>query len=179
MSVFIKQIKFQADHNQMIADLETVLALHPWANSNQIALRHRTGAEDEWLDAVGSFYDYDNNVYLAQEAEFSNWNQGIPEYTKNQIIALAEQQRFDVGRVRYMRLPPKTGLTVHTDSNVRFHYVLTTNPFSYVCVSKNTGMAFCQHVPANGIFYKVDTRLEHFVYNGGMTERIHLVICAA
>ena len=99
-----------------------------------------------------------------------------PAYTKQIVLDAAAKCQASVGRVRYMRLMPKTGLTVHRDSEHRLHYVLETNPYSYVC-NHLENAALCRHLPADNNFHLVDTTQDHFVYNGGKTERIHLVIC--
>jgi len=79
-----------------------------------------------------------------------------------------------------MRLMPKTGLTVHADSSVRYHYVLETNEYSYIYyISKNTGpiKTIGYHLSDDSSFYRINTLQEHYVYNGGNTPRIHIVIC--
>ena len=36
----------------------------------------------------------------------------------------------------------------------------------------------CYHIPADGQWYHVNTVKTHWVYNGGSTPRIHIVVCA-
>jgi hypothetical protein len=64
--------------------------------------------------------------------------------------------------------------------------VIRTNPKAYIAhnvVDNNPERSVlpttsvCYHLPADGIWYKVDTREVHWVYNGGEEERIHLVVC--
>lgn len=179
MSTFTEKTTLQLNHQSMCNDFAQVITTYNWPISNQIGLRHRIGAADQWQDGVGSLYNYEAEEHNAVETDFTEWNLHTPEYTKQQIIELADNFNFKIGRVRYMRLMPKTGLTVHADTEIRFHYVLETNPYSYVCSHSQSGHAMCYHLPANGFFYQVDTTRSHFVYNGGKTGRIHLVICAA
>ena len=77
-----------------------------------------------------------------------------------------------------MRLLPKTGLSVHSDTSERYHLVIKTNKDAFIAQTMNNiGIAaVCYHIPADTTFYKVDTTKKHFVYNGGNEERIHLVI---
>lgn len=178
MATFIEKTTIQLDHGLMWQDFLQVTNLYNWPMTNQIGLRHRPGATDSWQDGVGSLYDHESEEHKAVESDFTVWNEHTPEYTKQQIIKLSAEFNFTVGRVRYMRLMPKAGLTVHADTEIRFHYVLETNPYSYVCSHNTSGHAMCYHLPANGFFYQVDTTRPHFVYNGGKAERIHLVICA-
>ena len=174
--LFIKKVIHEVDRAQMLEDLETVLALSPWSATNQIGLTHRPGAQDPWQDAVGSLYDYEQQILHSKESEYSEWNAQCPEYTKTIIQQVAAQNSAGIGRVRYMRLMPKAGLTVHRDAEYRLHYVLQTNPYSYVC-NHMENAALCRHLPDDNSFHLVDTTQDHFVYNGGKTERIHLVIC--
>jgi hypothetical protein len=60
-----------------------------------------------------------------------------------------------------------------------FPYTTLFRSYSYFCHTKdNSTVVAGQHLPKDGYFYCVDTTQEHFVYNGGKEERIHLVINA-
>jgi len=177
MGTFIQKLSLNIDAEQMLTDFNTVLSVCPWPIGNQIGLRHRTGAIDHWTDGAGSLYDYESNTHNANESVFANWNPAAPEYLKSIVATLLGSYQWGIGRVRYMRLLPKTGLTVHNDLEPRFHYVFDTNQYCYICDSQPKNHAICYHLPADGNFYQVDTTRNHYVYNGGTTERIHLVIC--
>lgn len=177
MGTFTQKLSLNIDADQMLADFNTVLSLCPWPIGNQISLRHRVGATDLWTDAAGSLYDYDADIHKANESVFTEWHPAAPEYLRSIISTLLDQYQWSIGRVRYIRLLPKTGLTVHKDLEPRFHYVLNTNQYCYVCDSQPKNHAICYHLPADGSFYQIDTTRNHHVYNGGTTERIHLVIC--
>jgi hypothetical protein len=178
--MFIKKIDLTADSDQMQACLDTVLTMTEWGVENQIGLSHRTVVEkDIWKDCVGSLYDRETGLDIANEQEFSTLNSNIPDYLKSKLAELAIAENIGIGRVRFMRLLPKTGLSVHADTSVRYHFVLKTNPHAYIAHTFHAGhvSALCFHIPADGSFYKVDTTKQHFVYNGGPEPRIHLVIC--
>lgn len=174
--LFIQKVNLQVDRNQMLQDLSQLLTHCPWPAGNQIGLTHRPNAKNFWLDACGSLYDYEQQTFSGNEKEYSEWHSLCPTYTKQIVLDAAAQCQASVGRVRYMRLMPKTGLTVHRDSEHRLHYVLETNAHSYVC-NHMENAALCRHLPADNNFHLVDTTQDHFVYNGGKTPRIHLVIC--
>jgi hypothetical protein len=155
---------------------------------NQISLKSRPGAENPFMDGIGSLYN--RNMYGNQQPEgaFTEWNLPLDNYTRQQIEQLAREQNFVVGRARFMRLNPKTGLSVHSDTTVRYHLVLQTNPRSYFAhntLEHSTDPAVPSvegrfyHLPADGHWYRVDTTQVHWVYNGGTTERVHLVISQA
>lgn len=190
--MIIKQTQFSVDHSKMLDDLNYVLANHaswpeydpqnPRKTINQISLRHRQNATgDLWADGNGSLINRETGSILAVESDFSQWNAKLPEYTKQVLEQLMSTEKVNFGRVRYMRLMPKTGLTVHTDTEQRYHLVLTTHRFAMFGHVYEGGeeLGKVYHMPADGHFYKVDTTLGHFVYNGSMQERIHLVCSIA
>jgi hypothetical protein len=189
--MFIKKIDFFADLQKMRDDLNELIKIKNWPDrqvidgkiipANQLGLTYRIGAKDPWIDASGSLYDKELNIVISKESDFSCWNDLPSEYTKDIIELLAEKEKTKFGRIRYMRSMPKTGLSIHSDFEKRYHYVLDTNPDALFGekVDENEVVAKCYHIPADGYFYKVDTTKPHFVYNGGWSPRIHLVICEA
>jgi hypothetical protein len=178
--MFIKKLNLIADLEKMKTDLNFVLSKSDWSIDNQIGLSYRKGANNLWKDCVGSLWDRENNIELEKEEEFTEINPEAPEYTMQVLNKLASTEGFKLGRIRYMRLLPKTGLTVHSDSSVRYHYVIETNEHSYIYhTSKNTGLikTIGYHLPNDSYFYKINTLQEHYVYNGGSVPRVHIVIC--
>lgn len=178
--MFIEKLKLTADIEQVNRDLEQILTYTKWGTENQIGLTHRAQPKaDVWKDCIGSLYDRETGLDIANEAEFNTVNSLVPEYLLSKLNELASSENFKMGRVRLMRLPSKAGLTVHADTSVRYHLVLKTNPTAYMAQAFKAGNigAVCFHMPADGYFYKVDTTKHHFVYNGGLEYRIHLVVC--
>jgi len=184
---FIEKLDIIADLDQMRKDLFDTLSKVSWPekkfehngrayHANQIGLTYRSESDYPWFDASGSLYDKDQKHFTGTENDFTEWND-VGEYTRTAIESLG----IKTGRIRYMRLMPKMGLSVHPDFEFRYHYVLETNKYSYFGEALNDEdiAAKCYHLPANGHFYKVDTTREHFVFNGGWAPRIHLVICEA
>jgi len=177
--MFIEKLNLKVDTDQVQSDLAAILNLTDWTG-NQIGLIHRVLPKtDIWKDCIGSLYDREKGIELVTESEFTELNKQIPEYLKNILEQLANIENIKLGRVRFMRLLPNRGLSVHKDTSVRYHLVLETNQYSYIAqgLDQSGIRAVCHHIPADGYFYKVDTTKEHFVYNGGKTDRIHLVIC--
>lgn len=179
---FITKLDIASDLEKMIESFNTILEKAEWGKFNQIGLNYRPGAEDPWHDAAGSLYDKETKKYIDTDLNFTMWNV-FPQFLSDELQKLYSMEQFKPGRVRFMRLLPKTGLSIHSDYEVRYHYVIKTNPHSifgnYSEVDSTTVQACGEifNIPANGHWYKVNTRLPHFVYNGGFTERIHLVIC--
>jgi hypothetical protein len=181
--MMINKTSITVDLEQMRKDLEHVLTLQDWPNPppfsklphNQICLNHQEGSTNPWLEGSGSLRDSG-----LIEADFTVFNKDLPEYTRTILEDLAKKEGTTFGRIRYMRLPSKSGLSVHYDAEQRYHLVLHTNRFAMFghVYEGDDELGKVYHIPADGSFYKVDTTLPHFVYNGGWEDRIHLVICA-
>lgn len=184
---FITKTNVQINLQQVQQELNKLLEIYPWpepkfdtgAPGDQIGLTHRTGAEDIWNDAMGSLYDPETKTFVAKESDFCNYNPYLGEYTKHAIDQLATQENVNFGRIRFMKIKSKRGLSIHKDLEPRYHLVIHTNPgalFGEYFGTEET-VAKCYHLPADGNFYKVDTTRNHFVYNGGWEDRVHLVLC--
>jgi hypothetical protein len=183
---FITKLKFNVDLLKVEQELATLLETVPWPvqqtindicyPANQLGAKYRPNAKFPWIDASGSLYDSKLNKFTSREADFTEWNP-IGSYTRQVIEELGRTENKTFGRVRFMRLMPKTGLSIHSDFETRYHLSLQTNPGALF--GEFTGeeiAAKCYHIPSDGHFYHVDTTRRHFVYNGGWEPRIHLVI---
>jgi len=182
LTAFVEKLSYVSDYKIVRQDLDTVLANYVnWLPYNQIGLRHRDNCQDQWKDSCGGLHDPETKLPISSEAEFSNWNDYCPDYTKQIVTELALHEKINLGRVRYMLAMPKTGLSMHFDKEIRYHLVLQTNISAIFgeCFRNNAVRSICYHLPANGHWYKVNTRKEHFIYNGGWEPRIHLVVCPA
>jgi hypothetical protein len=185
---FIEKLDYSVDLDRMMQDLHYVESITEWPekrftkngrdySANQIGLNSRPGAEYPWYDANGSLYNKLEKSFLAREHEFTEWNP-IGAYTKTIIDQLSEKFNIKFGRIRYMKLLPKTGLSIHPDAEPRYHLALQTSPRALFldCTQEGDVMAKAYHIPADGYFYKVNTLREHTVFNGGWDPRIHLVL---
>ena len=187
--MFIKKIDFSADLEKMSYDLNELIKEIGWPErqvidgkiipANQIGLTYRKDSNYPWIDASGNLYDKESNTIISKESDFCYWNTLPSSYTKEIIESLSEKEKTKFGRIRYMRSMPKTGLSIHSDFEKRYHYVLETNKDALFGerVDDEHVVAKCYHIPSDGNFYKVDTTRPHFIYNGGWQPRIHLVIC--
>ena len=176
----IEKLDFKANMQDVLNDIDTITSMSPWDDDHQIGLTHRPNATNLWKDAVGSLYTNDGRSTGVSEQDFTELNPQIPEKFRTLLLDFAQSQNIKLGRVRIMRALSKRGLTVHRDTSVRYHLVLKTNIdsfFGFRDLKQTNGVAaHCYHMPSDGHFYKVDTTRFHFIYNGGKTERIHLVI---
>lgn len=120
--------------------------------------------------------------YEAKVKTFLFWHDKVPEYTRQIIEKLAEQEKIEpLLRIRYLCQGPGRGLTIHKDPRVRYHFVIETNPgalfFNVLDCGPTVEHNLCpHHLPVANHFVKVDTTQQHFVYNAGTEPRIHLVI---
>ena len=188
--MFLRKTAVITDTNIIWQELEIILANYcQWQSRNQIGVNYRPGAENIWLDNTGSLYDRQENIKIGDESDFTEWALDSTNYIRSEVQRLSERENFKIGRVRFMRLLPKTGLSVHYDEETRYHLVLQTNMFSYIAVNRygegnygyNTELkitSHCYHIPGDNHWYWADTTKYHWVYNGGDTERIHLVVGA-
>lgn len=184
---FITKTTFTADLTKMINDCDSLINKVGWPDrqvidgkifpANQLGLKYRKGSTHPLTDAGGNLYDEKTETFISTESDFTEWVDECPSYMKQVILDLEKHENVKFGRIRLMRLMPKTGLTVHKDFEDRYHFVLSTNENAFFG-EKLTGevTAQCFHIPADSHFYKVDTTRDHFVYNGGWEPRIHLVI---
>jgi hypothetical protein len=183
MNNFIEKLEYTSDVNNILSELDNVLKQTNWFN-NQIGFRHRPDSDNIWNDGTGSLYDHTKKKFIGTESHYNTWSINENNYIRTSVTNLSESLNFKIGRVRIMKLLPHHGLSVHRDNEVRYHLVLKTNPKSYICYnhsyinkSELDPVAQCYHLPLNNYWYKVNTKITHWVYNGGETERIHLVVC--
>ena len=141
----------------------------PLKEHGQLSVTSRPGAEKPLLDALGWLPED------AREADYSVINE---EFRGTAIEALLEKLPFRHGRVRLMRLAPKSCLSIHADSTRRYHYAVTTSPECFLVEVDGTQGRF-HHVPADGRLYEMDARLTHTAINASRNPRVHLVICNA
>ena len=177
MTEFVKTISgVEVDINNMIKDFEFCLKASQWSAEQyygHIGLRHRPNIVDNhWWDSEGSLHSRG-----LKETDFSVWHKEAPEYTKNKIEEVCDLLSIELGRARYMTLPPQTGLKIHFDNTPRLHFVIKTNPDAYLFHKpSNTESLEYYNLKTAPNFYLVDTTQWHFVFNSGWESRIHLVI---
>jgi hypothetical protein len=95
-----------------------------------------------------------------------------PEFKGTYVETLYDylKLRFKIGRVRFLMKPPRSCLSWHRDPDKRLHIPITTNKGCHMVIE---GDSF--HMPANGNGYITDNTRYHNFFNGGETQRVHLV----
>lgn len=187
--MFIKKLEYTSDSTEILSVTNELISQHGevWEKMNQLSLTSKSDSEDIWLDGTGSLVDRNTNVRRAEEWDFNLWNLPPENIIRKQIELLSQHlDGIQFGRIRIMRLLPKTGLSVHKDKELRYHLVLQTNSRAYIAHETSDidptrsilpTTAACYHLPNDNHWYEIDTRETHWVYNGGNEERIHLVVC--
>ena len=188
--MFIKRLNIQGDPAAVLEEFNGIISegepQQVWRKMNQLGFNHRPTTTNIWEDATGSLFDRINNTWRGRESDFTNWNIPPTSTIRQQINHLQSTIDVPLGRIRIMRLLPRTGLSVHKDLELRYHLVLQTNPKAYIAHETNDidpqrsdlpTTAATYHLPLDNYWYQIDTRETHWVYNGGTQERIHVVVC--
>lgn len=184
MNKFIEKLSITVDIEKLLKDLREISSYRLiddiWNTHNQLGLRHRLNCDNEWSDSIGSLFD-NTTKKLTNESDFSEWNSNTPIYLKSILEELAIVENVSWGRIRFMKLHSKTGLSIHRDITPRYHLAITTNEnsiFSQCFDNRSDGIrSIGYNIPSDQHWYKVDTTKDHFVYNGGWLARTHLVCC--
>lgn len=157
-------------------ELQKFLSETPFLESNQINFTSRDEhVQDPYLD-TGSIYSREENKSLSKESEFKFFIKKFEgSYFHKLYLEVAAKSVLPIGRMRLLKLKPKTCYSVHRDNSIRYHFALHTNPECYM-VFKNQGLV---HIPADGNCYATNTLLEHSAMNGSLEERVHLVFSTA
>lgn len=168
------RIQFQTDLQALNKAFSDVLKDHPFDSlTNQISVTTRPGHSNNVYDGVGSLFDYDKKQFWAHERDFTE----IADPFKNTSIAslaqiVKDRSPLPVGRIRFMRLKPKSCLSLHQDTDLRLHIAVKSNPQCFF-VFQDQGPI---HMPCDGSLYWTNTLKFHSVFNGHDTEeRIHMV----
>ncbi len=145
---------------------------HPFTEKNQILLNSQNPNHFDPREGLGSLYCAQNNPSGFKEFDFKYFNPSLEGTYFDQIYrSVLSFWPGQVGRIRLMKLPPKTCYSVHVDDGYRLHLPIFTSGQCFLCFPEE-GMF---HLPANGLAYFTNTLKEHSAMNGSQIDRIHLV----
>ena len=107
-----------------------------------------------------------------EKVDEEEYTEICPEFKGTYVETLYDylKLRFKIGRVRFLMKPPRSCLSWHRDPDKRLHIPITTNKGCKMVIEDE---AF--HMPANGNGYITDNTRYHNFFNGGETQRVHLV----
>ena len=163
----IRVTDVRQDLASMVAVLESVSPL--FAEHNQIGVTARPNSKDPLFDAVG---------WLPEGAAEADYTVITQPFRGTAIESLLKKLPFQYGRTRLIRMRPKSCLSIHVDSALRYHFAITTNPGCYIVGLSDREGTF-HHIPADGRLYEMDGYRTHTAMNSGNQDRVHLVICPA
>ena len=146
-----------------------LLEKYPVREERQICLTHRP----EVIDLEKRLYEGAGGLRSKfGEFEFSKINEELNGlYVYDYLKELASRRKL--GRTRIMVLPPRVCYSMHRDwSMYRFHVALQTNKHAYIIYESGE----MYHIPSDGHVYKMETHPIHSAFNGGNSDRIHLVM---
>lgn len=160
---------FQDIIDKIYADPAFDVAKFNW--HNQISLRESS----DWFEGTGSLYDYSRNEFVDSTSNYTTTSSKLGgTYLASVIETVESMAAIDdvkIGRVRILRLLPKTCYTLHADSDeFRYHIPLTTNDGCFfVAGDRITKM------PTVGQLYRFQTDEKHTAVNASTQSRTHIV----
>ncbi len=130
---------------------------------------------EDVFEGTGSLYDYSKKEFTASTDQFTELNsifRGTSfETVYKQIQSAAENYGVKIGRSRWMRLNPKTCLSLHSDlDEFRFHIPVKTNDKCFFVVDD-----ICYRMPEVGSLYLLNTTKLHTAVNASFETRDHIV----
>ena len=164
----IKKLEDIINLSNLKNDTYKILSKFKFNLTNQISITHEPSAktnEEKLYSGTGRL------LGQKEELDFNIFNNEFVGTEFHNIYKYCEEH-WRVGRMRLMNCPPRHCYSMHVDdSEVRYHVVIDTNPYSYLIYHPNK----MYHLPDDGHVYEVNTRQLHSVMNSGDRDRIHLV----
>jgi hypothetical protein len=148
--------------------------LEDFQRYHQLSITSRQG--HDLFDGIGSLYDYSQQKFHSHTSEFTKLNHVFENTAVEQaylfVKSIAEKEYgVRIGRVRLMRLLPKTCLSYHIDpEEFRFHIPLVTNNKCFFVVEDQV---FRMSDPF--WLYKFQTNTRHTAVNASFEIRDHIV----
>lgn len=122
-----------------------------------------------------SLSDSASYVPEADERNYTKKNENVKGIFDNILSSF----KAEVCRTRFAVLMPgfrtATHIDADTDYTIRIHIPIITNTEAVFGIIKN-GRLKEIHLPADGDAWFVNAGFPHYVYNGGKTPRVHLII---
>lgn len=171
----------------LLPELNNLLNLNKlnWGLTNQICLNSLPGYESDFHKGAGSLtLDWNNfNTTSINNITHIQVSEKKEQMFEHEFTVLCDQfkgtifetlynvldQHYILGRVRLMRLDPKTCLSWHTDDTPRLHYPISTQEGCFLVIEDEV-----VHLKESK-WYMADTTKKHTAFNSSKLSRIHLV----
>lgn len=175
MDHLVKKLSLKVDVEALRQEVTEILSRFPFTeDQGQLNLLTRNAENQDPYESAQSLYD-DNLLPICREHDFRHflkpWQDG---HICRLYSALKESTGTELGRLRLMRLRPKTCYSFHVDDNCRYHLALQTRRTCFLAFREGLF-----HVPSDGHLYWVNTLQAHSAFNASNVDRIHLVFSSA
>jgi len=164
----VKIVGNPIDLERLQQDTLAIIAKYPFPDSRQICLtncEHDAPAEARLYGGSGRLTDGDEFKFRTFNEEFKG--------TYFHEIYRRISEKYVVGRTRIALLKPRQCYSMHRDVSLyRYHVAIFTNPECFL-VYEQFGI---RHIPADGNIYRIHSRERHSAFNGGESDRYHLII---
>ncbi len=151
--------KFQTLYDEVMDILNSVQF-----EKNQIICQGLESNPDNWIAGVGSIEE------LAEKEE-KNYCVINPKLKGSYLEEIINQHNGY--RTRIMIMPPRQCYSVHADPSKRIHIPIVTNDQCWMIWPSSNS---CHQLATNRV-YLTDTTRPHTFINGGLENRIHIVMC--
>jgi hypothetical protein len=125
-----------------------------------------SGTEDLYLQKRR----YIDSVHTEKEKQFTEFNDSFKGTPLEEIYNFIKS-KFNVGRVRLMKITPGHVMSWHFDSTRRLHYPIKTSAGAIMVIENEA-----RHLPSN-TWWITSTEKYHTAFNSSKEDRIHLVAC--
>jgi hypothetical protein len=134
------------------------------SNELQIICQGLEKDVENWKDGTGRIEELE----IAEEQRYIN----LHPYLSNSVIE-SLINKHNGFRTRIMIMPPNKTYSVHADPTPRIHIPILTNDESWMIWPHHSQ---CKRLTPGFAFW-TDTTKKHTFINGGLTDRIHIVMC--
>lgn len=162
------------DCSKAYVHLQTFFEASLFQQSHQLCITSKNG--QDLFDGIGSLYDSHNKKFIAHTSLFNQLNtpfKGTEIETIYESVKEIAQSSYGVkiGRVRLMRLRPKSCYSYHIDpEEFRFHIPLKTNKNCFFVIND-----VIARMTEETSLYILKTNEVHTAVNASFNNRDHLV----
>ena len=151
------------DFDVLVKEVSAIIDTVPF-EKNQIILQGLESDPDNWTVGIGSLEELEEK----EEKKYCKINSKLKDTYLEKLILQHEAYRS-----RIMIMPPRQCYSIHADPSKRIHVPIITNDHCWMVWPKSNA---CYQLITKRV-YLTDTTQPHTFINGGLENRIHLVMC--
>ena len=158
-----------------------------WGRNNQICINTVASEPDNYKLGTGSLiYDWDNAIITTDKNGIEKHDVPLFKhpYKETDFTELCNQfkgtefetvynelkSKYDIARVRVMKMGVKYCMSWHNDTTIRIHYPIKTQPECFMVIEDEVA-----HLEQDK-WHWTDTTKNHTALNASAEDRIHLVV---